>query len=210
MRKLYIAGLSLILLACQADQPASDDQTQTADTPTVVRPPTPEITTSTEAWDTLYRQNDIIIVGDTSFRERYFVYRRFSPGVSFSEYSAEPSGNPTKARVDVSSNPLARQFRTVIQDTYTRENSNFAGHYVWISWGCGTACQQNVIVDTRSGKVYTAPETSVGAAFRRDSRLLIANPPDASGYYPDCASCTPQIYVWDEEAREFTQPAPVN
>jgi hypothetical protein len=38
-----------------------------------------------------------------------------------------------------------------------RANVEFAGHYTVPRWGCGTGCNQFVIVDSVSGTVYDTP-----------------------------------------------------
>jgi hypothetical protein len=66
-----------------------------------------------------------------------------------------------------------------------RKGPNFAGHYTVVGWGCGTGCQNHMIVDAITGKAYSLPEPSQppdnlitvrGVSFRLNSRLLIADP----------------------------------
>lgn len=79
-----------------------------------------------------------------------------------------------------------------------KEGPNFAGHYTVVEWGCGTECQNHMIVDAITGKVYSLAEpsseplgnliTGRGVSFRLNSRLLIANPP-CGPYPPFLTSC---------------------
>jgi hypothetical protein len=52
--------------------------------------------------------------------------------------------------------PLDRKFRTVIREGVA-EGVNFAGHYILVDWGCGTGCNQFVIVNAKTGTVYDPP-----------------------------------------------------
>jgi hypothetical protein len=114
------------------------------------------------------------------------------------EFHSEP------ARVDLSSHPIARTFRTRLRDG-ARQGPNFAGHYALVWWGCGNECQGSLVIDLRTGKVYgpVAPpselpsastgrkkemlESSRGIDFRLTSKLLIADPPCPKDYNP-CVS----------------------
>lgn len=82
-------------------------------------------------------------------------------------------------------NPEARMFRTRLRQA-NRGGVNFAGHYIFASWGCGTSCLYGAIIDTRTGNVYFPKELagmSFGAGdieipeeplqYRKDSRLFI-------------------------------------
>lgn len=54
---------------------------------------------------------------------------------------------------------------------------NFAGHLVIVTWGCGTNCQQALVVDPRTGRsLGEAHATSRGVDFRLTSRLLVLDP----------------------------------
>jgi hypothetical protein len=67
---------------------------------------------------------------------------------------------------------------------------NFAGHYVIVTWGCGSPCLMAAIVDEKNGRVFPPPfHNGPGDSYfqvpwdfpmeplvyRLDSRLLIAN-----------------------------------
>ena len=100
--------------------------------------------------------------------------------------------------VDLSSHPDAQNFQTRLTEG-AKEGPNFAGLYTVIEWGCGTGCQNYALVDAKTGAVYfPSMNTSLGAEFRIDSNLFIANHPKyveearqaggpewlASEYYP--------------------------
>jgi len=76
---------------------------------------------------------------------------------------------------------------------------NFAGHYCFVYWGCGSECQDAAIVDLKKGIVYHAVTASVGYDFKRNSRLVIVNP----GQTDSCAFCTPEYWVWNDKKKAF-------
>lgn len=66
---------------------------------------------------------------------------------------------------------------------------NFAGHYIVVTWECGSPCNEMAIVDAVTGKVYKPPmsETHLlplldgapcfpGVEFHLDSKLMIMTP----------------------------------
>ena len=97
------------------------------------------------------------------------------------------------APLDESSHPDARTFRTAIRKAL-QDGVNFAGKYTVASIGCGTGCQQHIVVDRETGKVLDKLQGSAGASFTPDSRLFILNPPDSSLNYTECPNCAPQAY----------------
>jgi len=90
---------------------------------------------------------------------------------------------------DFSSNPDALLFITKITEG-AKEGPNFAGQYTIIEWGCGTECQSGVVVDAKTGTIYSThlPLSAFGRDFRIDSNLLIIDPPETIEsrypYYP--------------------------
>ncbi len=84
------------------------------------------------------------------------------------------SGKP--AALDMKSNPDAKQFASVLKEGAAK-GPDFAGHYTVVLWGCGSGCQSFMIVDAKTGSVYTSPVSAErGVCYRRDSSLLIVDP----------------------------------
>jgi hypothetical protein len=90
-------------------------------------------------------------------------------------------GQPARAKIDRD----ARFYRTRITSG-AKEGANFAGHYTFVSWGCGADCRMFAIVDSKTGTVYfpnkgfdeviRVPfQTDEHFEFRKDSRLLIVS-----------------------------------
>ncbi|HEY0078651.1 MAG TPA: hypothetical protein VGB73_08395 [Pyrinomonadaceae bacterium] len=92
------------------------------------------------------------------------------------------------APLKMRSHRLARSYRTIIREQRAEAGINFAGHYTFVSAGCGTGCSINGIIDARTGRAYFPRELtgwtiSIGdyqlqegeddfRVFRSDSRLL--------------------------------------
>ena len=81
------------------------------------------------------------------------------------------------ADVDLTSYKGARTFRTKLREG-AKQGPNFAGHYTVVTIGCGTQCQQNWIIEARTGKILDSFPSIVGIAYQLNSLLLVVNPPD--------------------------------
>lgn len=114
---------------------------------------------------------------------------------SYEDFPVDGIYTEKPAPVDFMGYESAREFKTVITQQ-AAEGPNFAGHYTIVSWGCGSSCQQNAIVDARTGLIVAYDLlTTGGTEYRLDSRLLIARvlSPDA-----DAADDVAQYYVMRE------------
>src|SRR3990167_3664580 len=83
----------------------------------------------------------------------------------------------TPAPVDLSSYKGAKTYRTVLTQG-AQKGPNFAGHYTVVSFGCGTQCQDNWIIDAKTGTIYDRFSSVIGQTYRLDSTLMIVNPPE--------------------------------
>lgn len=96
----------------------------------------------------------------------------------FEDFLVESFFEGSSVNVNFESHENAKKFKTAIANG-ARDGLNFAGKYVLISWGCGTMCQTIAIVDADNGNIYFAPfSSSLGVEFKKDSSLLIVNPPN--------------------------------
>jgi hypothetical protein len=89
--------------------------------------------------------------------------------------------------VEVTTNPTAHHFRTVLREAAKR-GPNFAGRFAVAKWGYGTGCIEWAIIDLESGKVFfdgqrlhllwivgwDSTKNGDFLSFRHDSALLIA------------------------------------
>ena len=126
----------------------------------------------------------------------------FLPSIDYNRYQVDTfSGN--KASLNLSSNPTAQRFHSAITWSITNFGSNFSGHYNLARWGCGTNCINGAITDLQTGLVYDIPPASLDYQFRSNSRLLVINPPDSSGYFDDCSYCKPELWLWNDIKKMF-------
>ncbi len=95
----------------------------------------------------------------------------------FTDYPVSTVFKGKSPRVDLTSAPGARNYRTRLREA-AAGGANFAGYYAIGLWGCGSPCIQAGMVDLRTGKVTWPPNPEMlvfGIAFRLDSRLIIIN-----------------------------------
>jgi hypothetical protein len=116
----------------------------------------------------------------------------------FADYAVPERFRGRPAPVRLATDPQARFYRTKLREG-AREGPNFADHLTVVTWGCGSGCQVNAIVDARTGRVFPQwLQTNAGVGVRRGSALLIADPVDSTERPPGpCSSCgIPAAYVW--------------
>jgi hypothetical protein len=156
-------------------------------------------------WDTLYvaLNKDAIVLGDSATGRIDYVLVKFQPLIYFSDFSVDSVYNGIKVPVDLKSNKIGLQFKTVITETYKYVGVNFAGHYCLVNWGCGSPCQYFIVVDVLTGKIYNGVDVALGLNYKANSRMLIVNPPDSSNYYFDCPYCKPLVYIFDDNNKKF-------
>ncbi len=96
---------------------------------------------------------------------------------SFSDYPVALTFRGKVAPVDISSDPDARRFQTRLREG-EQDGPNFADHFTLVTWECGTDCNVIAVIDAMTGAVAFGGGFDVGISFRRDSRLVILNPPE--------------------------------
>ncbi len=107
----------------------------------------------------------------------------------FEEYPAATTYEG-RAHVPILATRLDRKHRTAIRNAAAK-GVNFSGHFGIAMWGCGTGCEEFVIVDLKTGTVYDPPFDEIDyhygpkdyhpgwqcysdmLTYRRDSSLLI-------------------------------------
>ncbi|WP_242918319.1 hypothetical protein [Pontibacter liquoris] len=100
----------------------------------------------------------------------------------------------------------ARTYRSALREGL-KEGVNFAGKYTVVSVGCGTSCQTHYVIDRETGMVLDKVQSSMGARFNANSRLLIVNPPDSTIDYSQCHDCSPQAYEFVDGKLKKVEPA---
>jgi hypothetical protein len=134
-------------------------------------------------------------------------------GYKFKKYKSSTISSKEKTKINYSSYPTSRQYRTRIAEGYKYGTVNFAGHYITISWGCGTGCMSGMMVDIQDGKVYDLPmnETTFyyGCYLSDDVDYVMYNSKSRLFVTIMCSETelnfekTYFINVWDEVKKKF-------
>jgi hypothetical protein len=128
--------------------------------------------------------------------------------LSFDHYKVSVyQGQPAKLKIK--GIPLAELYSTIIKDTYYSKEYmktwhgstglNFAGHYCFVYWGCGSPCKASAIVDLKTGIVYPGVTAAFDYKFRRNSKLVIV---DADKDTSSTAYKT-EYWLWNEHSKRF-------
>ena len=205
-RHYYFTAILILLLSCTEKNKESislekkSDTTKSYQKKEKIKP----------VLDTILNEGSVIIYGDTTIQKDKIreVLVKFEPYITFDDFKVDVEN--VKAKLDLNSHELGRQFRTAIRECYNDSENLFAGHYTLATWGCGSPCQMNVLIDRRTGKIYDAPDSSVGSEYKKDSRMLIINPPEEGNYYYNgCLYCKPEIYILNETTKKFEKKEPL-
>lgn len=103
------------------------------------------------------------------------------------------------AKVLYESHPLGIQFKQQIE-TIAANGINFGGKYTIASWGCGTACQQHVIIDRSSGLIVHTFSSELGIEYQPNSLLILKNNgavDSATGLMDLCSYCNITPLLWN-------------
>jgi hypothetical protein len=144
---------------------------------------------STELYVFTYRSLPLaLVLVATSVGQRTSEQWRRIP--KFADFPVDSIYHGPVADVDLKSNAEARRFRTVLRQG-AKAGPNFAGHMTVVKWGCGTSCIVLVVVDARTGTVYSSPQSAGQTIdYQLNSRLVvidrIASCADTS-WFPDFA-----------------------
>lgn len=123
----------------------------------------------------------------------------------FADHPVKEQFTGKPALPDSKSAPDVKKFTSRIREG-ARQGPNFSGHFTIVDWGCGTECQSFVIVDAKTGAIYSPPFTSSwGLLYKQDSNLLIVNPliPDVMAAGPPPEWLVSRYYTWD--GKKLTQ-----
>ncbi|HEV1994326.1 MAG TPA: hypothetical protein VGR03_08350 [Candidatus Acidoferrum sp.] len=111
----------------------------------------------------------------------------------FEAYRVTNRQGVSKPKLDLTSNPIAKTYRTVLRRDIV-EGPNYAGHYRVVVWGCGSSCAMFAVVNLKTGRVITPKSFSAVSEvhvladdflqdteskswvvrFKRNSKLLVA------------------------------------
>lgn len=110
--------------------------------------------------------------------------------------------NPS-LKLNTNVNSFSKRFKTMIKQSFEKNETNFAGKYIIDDWGCGSPCLLGIAIEVKKGKLIEIPPSSVGYKFQKDSRLLIVNPPDSLDYYISGGAYDPEVYYLDTIRNKF-------
>jgi len=74
---------------------------------------------------------------------------------SFESFPSAKEGKFSHAKLDLSSNSLAKTYRTVLHQELAK-GPNYAGHYRVAIWGCGSSCAMFAVINLKTGQIITA------------------------------------------------------
>jgi hypothetical protein len=205
--KLFIIFSIVFLFACKNKTETKSNNKVDTTKPAIVGQIKEEVYNSNMR-DTIPIDDNIYLVGDSSKHPEKsinYVAVKFKPYIRFSDFPVDTYEAKKKAAINYSSNVTARQFKTIITNTYNNEGLNFGGHYCFVEWGCGSPCQSSAIVDLKTGIVYDGPSAGYGYDYKKNSRMLMVNPSTSGEFYWNCVACEPEIFIWNERTKQFEQ-----
>jgi hypothetical protein len=197
----------MIFFSCRDNGKASSKDIILRDSAVVSSHDNLRTNTKNPVIDIVYETENIRLYGDTTMDKEKILYAalKFEPYIGFEDFKVDIVDHKKYRNLDLKSNKDAGNFRTRLREGYSADTANFAGHYSFVYWGCGSPCKSGLLIDRKTGKIYDSPGASLGYLFKVDSRMLIVNPPDPSGFYDDCSYCKPMIYIFDEKAKTFNE-----
>lgn len=155
-------------------------------------------------FDTLATYRNDLIIGENINEKGLKIFRKYHPKSTFEDYKVEVYKGELAAP-DFSTDPDAKRFITRITNE-CKNGINFAGHYTLVIWGCGSPCQNGVVVDRKTGAILGNYGTSLGSKFRKDSRMIIRNVgaiDTISNLVKVCSYCEVDHAIWT--GKEFKE-----
>lgn len=155
------------------------------------------------SFDILLGYGDDVIIGENIAFEEVEIYKKYNPHSTFEDYQV-PVYNGELASPDFSSNASTKRFITRIKEE-CKKGINFAGHYTLVTWGCGSPCQSGVVVNRKTGEIFSGYGTALGSEFKKDSKMLIKNAlaiDTTSNLIEACPYCEVSHLIWTGTAFE--------
>ena len=209
---ITVLALTVLTFSCNDNRKNISHNATTADSSNIQTKDsfTKKMTTIKTTTGIIYQTENVRLHGDTTIEKEKISYSslRFEPYIAFEDFKVTRIDNKRHAPINLESNKYANNFRTRLRDAYAADTANFGGHYTFVTWGCGASCQSSMLIDRQTGKIYESPEASCGYEFRVNSRMLIVNPPDTSGFYDDIFDYKPAIYIFYEQTKTFNERQP--
>jgi hypothetical protein len=131
--------------------------------------------------DTLYADNETILLGDINEITSSGIFKKFSFKSKFEDFQTNEIYHGRLASPNFNTDPNAKHYLTRIIEGCKKMGVNFAGHYTIVEWGCGALCQEMAIVDRITGKIifseipFDTADGHSGTIYSINSRMLIIN-----------------------------------
>jgi hypothetical protein len=126
---------------------------------------------------------------------------------AFNEYATTDTLTGPAAELDLADDPDAERFRSQLAGAKV---ANFAGHYAFVTWGCGTICQTGALLDLRTGRSLDLAPVDLGCGaieHQASSSLVIWGPDTTAHTYSRCRALLPRYFVWEGDSlRELRDP----
>ncbi|PKP77437.1 MAG: hypothetical protein CVT81_09405 [Alphaproteobacteria bacterium HGW-Alphaproteobacteria-3] len=100
----------------------------------------------------------------------------------YADFAVAPETIDTRPELKLN-NAFARKYRTALREALRDRPVDFAGHYVMVTFGCGTTCMYGGWVDAQTGEAFALPgildsfgpfDIEDPLLYRAGSRLIIA------------------------------------
>jgi hypothetical protein len=111
-------------------------------------------------------------------------FKSFVDSFTFDKYMVSEIYEGKIAKLDQANyKNYSKEIRELIISQYNKhQRPDFAGHYIIVTWACGSTCQMNAIIDAKTGKTISSFNTALGIDFKINSCLIILNPPSYRSY----------------------------
>ncbi|HRH59366.1 MAG TPA: hypothetical protein PL045_02290 [Chitinophagaceae bacterium] len=151
--------------------------------------------------DTLCKNKDTIIIQTPHTIDTLL---KFNSSINKKKYFVTAEKIQLQEKLDFSNYEYKKKYITVTKEGVQKQGVNFAGHFCFVYWGCGSPCKLSAVVDMKTGIVYNGVPSSIGYAFEKNSKVIVVNPPDSSGWYnKNTPHHIPTQYVWTD--KEFIE-----
>ncbi|MCB1215415.1 MAG: hypothetical protein KDK66_08065 [Deltaproteobacteria bacterium] len=107
---------------------------------------------------------------------------------NFEKYPVQKILKTPPLKINVKSNPFAKEFRTILHQEVKEKGINFAGRYSLVELAMTGWGKSHFIIDGKNGQVYLFPYYAVSLDFRKDSHLIVMNP---KSFLKTITSCLP-------------------
>lgn len=152
-----------------------------------------QLTMAIKGNDTIYKDSKLLIIKANNSVDTFLKY---TSNINDSLYFINPEEIKLNKKLNFSKYEYKKQFITRTTQEVQEHQVNFAGHYSFVYWGCRSPCKLSAVVDLKTGIVYDGIPSAIGYSFKKDSRILIVNPPDSSGWYFKYPWGPPTQYIW--------------